>query len=769
MKKLIISLFSFILILTGGIVSTKSFSTYADEQTETTVTEVKVYNKDELVAELSKEANYNNSLVKIVLQDNIDLKDVDLSPISDLSGNFTGTFDGNGYALSNLKFTSTTQYFGLIPYATDATIQNLKITGDVKYEFNTAPANEIFAGVLVGRGKNVVFSNCEFDGNGTITLPIYSDFYFGLLAGELQGNPLANSSDNQANIKDCVNYYNINVELNKQSNAYVGGFVGLMKNSFVLNVLNFGNISLTNNLTDGGNSESLSNEYLGGIIGGFGGSGTQVRNAVFAGTMTADDEVSLHLYKGAILGGAVSSGTSTANINFNYYTDGNIRVSGDNFVSSGDKMKLVDVINKTFLTETTNFDEQSQPFDFNAVWSLTESKYHLQNFMTFSFTFKSVLHQTIESAKFYVEEDEYANTYTARYGAPVRIDVMFKPEYIGYYQLSGLSLSNIEFDMNKATVESITNEKSQTTGYTIIVSANATTSGSYSFNIQSITYNCIATISDEAKIVGQGGVRIADNNLTTPTDEMTMQFTYNSAVKKITAEGTSGSVYAFDCWKLYYKTDSGDFSAIETPFANATDSTLSISFGTAPFDREFKLVAYFTDEDAILISFGDVNSKYIKSIKFGGVDYDGTPIAVSPNHAKNLEIVTAENYKLNVKAFTDAIQTLYGENSIETLVVSEPEESQNGETTYKFSINMRSIQGLEDNNLSITLEVVEDDSNKNDNMLWLYIALPVAGVLIIGIIVIVLVKRSRGGGGGKGGKAGSSTAKPKKTSYKDFY
>lgn len=770
MKKLFISLFSFILILTGGILSANSFTSYADDS----ITELFVTKGEDLVTHLSAESTYNNPNIKITLKNPIDLTEIDLSPISEIKGKFKGTFDGDGYSISNISLSSTNQYFGLIPYATDAIIQNVKISGTINYTFDSTNTKEIYAGVLVGYAENVVFSNCEFDApqEGTISLPIYSDFNFGLLAGKVKGNPLANSSGNRANIKDVVNYYNISVELNKQSNVYVGGLVGNMQNAYILNTLNQSKITFKNNLTNGGDSENTNKEYLGGIVGGLSGSGTHIRNSVFAGKIELASEVeNLHLFKGAILGGLLATGTSADNINFDYWTDGTLYASGDNFITSGEKIKLVSLINKTFLTDTTNFDEQSQnaPFDFNTVWSLTESKYHLQRFLTFTFNFKSVLNKTIKSAKFYLDEGVSADTFTARYDKPVRIDVMFKDEFVGYYKLSGMTLSNLDFDMDNAVVEPIENNKGQEEGYSIYVKANAMTSGSYSFDIQSITYYCVATISDDAKNENQGGVRIADNNITTPTDEMNIQFTYNSAVKKIVAEGESGSVYAFDCWKLYYKDElTGEFSTEEILFTNYTDSELSISFGSAPFDREFKLVAHFSDKNAILVSFGEPNSKYVKSIKFSGITYDGTPIAVSPNHAKNLEIVTLKGYKLNTKAFQDFVKTLYGENSTETLIVADPEVNLEGETTYKFSLNMKYVGQVKNNALAVQLQIDEDDSNSNADLLWLWITIPCVAVLLIGLIIFIIIRRRRGGGkGGKGGKIGK--VRVKKVSYKDYY
>lgn len=766
MKKLLISLFSFILILSGGFFSAQLFSAEANDS----YTIFEIENGQDLVTKLSTETIYDSPFNVIRLEKDIDMTDVDTTPISKVNKAFLGTFDGNGYSISNLTLSSETQYYGLIPKAKGAIIQNVKFTGTVAFNIGETNTKEVFAGVLVGDGENVAFTNCEFDGGteniNQINLEVYSDFNFGFLAGRLKGNPLATASGNRANIKDCVNYYKIAVAINKSANINIGGLVGNVYNGYFLNTLNMGNFALTNNVLEGDNSLKI---HVGGVVGAIGGSGTNIRNSCFGGLMTFNNDISnLNLKCGAIFGGALASGVNTSNINFDYYLDSTLKIAGDEYVESSENLKCVEAINKTFLSNAENFDKQTAPFDFGKVWSLSESKFKLQNFMIFTFNFKTVLNKTIESAKFVVGESVQLDSHSERYGKPVRIDVKFKSEYVGYYKMNGMSLSNIEFDMNNASVSQLTNERGQVKGYTIYVEANATTSGSYSFDIQSVTYNCIATISEDAKTLGQGGVRIADNNITTPTSEMSIQFTYNSAVKKIVAEGASGSVYAFDTWKLYYKGEDGKFLTEEVPFANATDSTLSISFGAAPFDREFKLVAFFTDENAILVDFGDLSNSRIKSIKFSGVDYEGQPIAVSPNHAKNLEITVSSGFKLNVKAFEDAIKKLYGEEyNTDTLIISDPEVDEEGNTTYKFSINMKYIDepGTE---LKFNFQVDEDDSKNKNNLLWLYIAIPCAGVLLIGIIIFIIIRRRRGGGkGGKNMKAVKTKAK--KESYKNYY
>jgi len=771
MKKIFISLFSFVLILTGGIFSVNSFSS----PVSAAETLMKINDASGLMTLLANPNTYNDKNVTIQLLEDVDMTGVDFSAVSDLNGNFMGVFDGNGYTISNITYTSKSQYYGLFPKATDATIKNIRFAGNIDFEFDETNVKEVYAGVLVGYAENVIFKNIEFDNsnatNKTINLPVYSDFNFGMLAGKVKGNPLASSSDNRANIRDCVNYYNIEIGLNKQTNVYVGGLAGNLQNSYVLNTLNFGNVKFVNNLADGGDSENLNKQYIGGLVGSLSGSGVHLRNSCIGGTFEVEGSVeSLNLNKGAIIGGVLDNSVNADNINFVYYSDPAMLASGDAFLANGDKIDRVDVINDSFLKNADNFDEQSQnqPFDFNTVWSLSESQFHLQNFLTFSFIINSSLSTYIDSAQFYVS-GAYTDSIVSRYGLPVRIDVKIKPQYVGFFTLKKANLSdNPNFNWEDAQMDVVKNEKEQETEYSITVYANATTRGTYSFDIQSETYHCEVAVSEEAAEEGQGFVKIADSNNSNPTNSIKLQFIYNSPVKKITAEQTSGSKYSFDCWKIYYRNSDGEFSTTEEPIS-LTDNTISIAFGSSPFDRDFKLVAFFTDEDAISVNFGEINTKKIKSIKFGGIDYDGNPIPVSPNHSKNLEIVTAKNYKLKINAFINTIRKLYGENSTETLITAKPSENESGETTYKFLINMRFMESLSKKNINLPLEVDFDDSNNNNDLLWLWITIGCVGAVLLGVIIFIII-RHRGFGGGRSAKGGKTAkVKEKKVNYKDFY
>ena len=770
MKKFFMSLFSFVLILAGGIFSSNIFSSSASS-----VVNIEINDATEFVDKLSNLSTYYNESIVITLVNDIDLAGVDITDISwkgeeggkPYAREFYGVFDGNGHTISNINYTSHTQYFGILSKTDGATIKNVKISGELSYAFDPLNVSEIYAGGLVGYAKNTIFENCEFyySQDNQINLQVYADLNFGMLAGKVDGNPIASSTGCRANIKNCLNFYNLNVNLVNSSNVYIGSFVGNSQNGYLLNTYSKANINF-----DGEGA----NKYLGGIVGSVSGSGTHIRNSVYVGNISLKEGTNqTNLYQGAILGGALDSAVGKENINFAYYTDSTLLPSGDNYIVASDKVTNVAKVDKAFMTNVENFDQQSNniPFDFEKIWILRDSNLHLQHFLTFDVDFSNALSNVINITRFYIEaEKKFYNSYSYKYGETIAINFQFKEEYFGYYQLSGITLSNLAYDMQNATIEEVLSINDQKlAGYWIYAEANATTAGTYDFVMEAITFNCVATISDEAKEQGQGGLRLGGNGNASLTNQISIPFIYNHSVasnKTLVAEATSGSIYTFDHWELFYK-ENGEFSSQAVEFDYSEMSNLVIAFGTKPFDREFKLVAYFTDENAILVDFGAIDRSLIKSVKFNNVEYVGDAIAVSPNQTKYLEVLTAKDYKLDLTSFTNSIKALYGSNSIDSLIVSDPQVNENGETLYKFALNMRSMEALSKKELSLKLEALKDNSNSSANMIWVWIGVGAVALIIVVVAVILIIKKTSFGKS-KNKKSKTSKTKEKTINYKDY-
>ena len=170
----------------------------------------------------------------------------------------------------------------------------------------------------------------------------------------------------------------------------------------------------------------------------------------------------------------------------------------------------------------------------------------------------------------------------------------------------------------------------------------------------------------------------------------------------------------------------------------------------------------------MLINFDGFNGTYVNSISINGTVYAGEPIPVSPTSSSVIfEITTNAGYQLNVDSFVEYIATLYGENSTDTLIISEPVVNENNETTYQFRLNMRYMQdSITDNALLLSLIVEEGGAGGEDSLLWVYIVVPIVAVIIIGLVVFFIIRSRRGGGKGKV-KAAKETKKEE--SYKDYY
>ena len=132
---------------------------------------------------------------------------------------FTGTFDGQGYAVVGLAHTIGINCNGLFGYANNATIINLEVR-------NCNLTATGYVGAIVGYAVACTISNCSSSGSINAT-----DQVAGGIVGGLKGGTVTNSSSTCA-----VWAYQ----------AYAGGFVGWVFNGgTITNCTASGNISIT--------------------------------------------------------------------------------------------------------------------------------------------------------------------------------------------------------------------------------------------------------------------------------------------------------------------------------------------------------------------------------------------------------------------------------------------------------------------------------------------------------------------------------------------
>ncbi|MCI5118952.1 MAG: hypothetical protein D3913_13590, partial [Candidatus Electrothrix sp. LOE1_4_5] len=175
----------------------------------------------------------NNDLAgDYYLTDDIDCSDLSFMPIGDADTPFTGTFDGNGFTISNVSIDRPAMnYVGLFGYAgTDAAISDVNLTGieitgnshvgglfgqlyygtvtDVHVE-GTIKGNVVLGG-LGGYAVSSIISHASSSGSvGMLDDPTgnFSQiFYGGLIGGNIRGNQISEISCSSSDAEVTGNY-----------------------------------------------------------------------------------------------------------------------------------------------------------------------------------------------------------------------------------------------------------------------------------------------------------------------------------------------------------------------------------------------------------------------------------------------------------------------------------------------------------------------------------------------------------------------------------
>ena len=242
--------------------------------------EHRINSADELI-KFSNDVNGGTNFkgTTVLLNSDIDLSGKTFEPIGKGQTNyFSGTFDGQGYTISNLVIDSSLQYVGIFGYSEGATIKNVVM--DSSCSITSSSSSSLSLGGIIGSyysdnslcvTENVVnMASVIFNGNASGL-----SLHFGGIVGCLS------SSTYEVIVKNCANYGSVS---NKGTSkySYIGGIVGYSHESAselisIQNCFNYGTI--TNNNT------KSSFQYTGGII-GFA-DYTHVENCVNSGKVTS--------------------------------------------------------------------------------------------------------------------------------------------------------------------------------------------------------------------------------------------------------------------------------------------------------------------------------------------------------------------------------------------------------------------------------------------------------------------------------------------------
>ncbi|MBQ4151114.1 MAG: glycoside hydrolase family 3 C-terminal domain-containing protein [Clostridia bacterium] len=176
----------------------------------------------ELIALMSDSAKWSGNYY---LTTDIDITNVSgQGPIGTNATNFTGTFDGNGYSITGLSLTtSTEQDFGLFGKIKGAAIRNLTVYGDVT---STKAGNAVVGGIVGTLDPDSFVVNCANYVDVTYNNTAKAAKGVGGVAGYLY----AGSSNTGTVVKNCTNYGEVK-SITGGKDAIVGGIAGIINDN----------------------------------------------------------------------------------------------------------------------------------------------------------------------------------------------------------------------------------------------------------------------------------------------------------------------------------------------------------------------------------------------------------------------------------------------------------------------------------------------------------------------------------------------------------
>ena len=201
--------------------------------------------------------NASGSDFNAILENDIDLGNMEWTPIGTAANPYAGIFDGNGFIIENLNVNSSADYAGLFGFFDNATIKNLTVKGQVS---NT----NSYTGGIFGLAKNSAIVNCTnyavissanstnggIGGAAENTNVSGCTNYGNLVSGTYQNGGILGNL-NGGTVEKCMNNGTISVL------DHAGGIVGWIESGTVENCGNTANVTNTNSFYT----------YVGGIAG----------------------------------------------------------------------------------------------------------------------------------------------------------------------------------------------------------------------------------------------------------------------------------------------------------------------------------------------------------------------------------------------------------------------------------------------------------------------------------------------------------------------
>lgn len=175
----------------------------------------------------------------------VSLDGIEWTPIGNVSNPFGGSFDGNNKSIINFNNDSAGDGFALFNRATNASLKNIDISGQITVTTDSSP----YSAGIVAMADGCIIENCK--SNVNITSAIEGSCIAGI-AANLTGSP--------STISNCLNLGTMDISKKTSKAGGIVAYVSINSNTtFIRNVENKGGIKHSGTATTSIN--------LGGVVG----------------------------------------------------------------------------------------------------------------------------------------------------------------------------------------------------------------------------------------------------------------------------------------------------------------------------------------------------------------------------------------------------------------------------------------------------------------------------------------------------------------------
>jgi hypothetical protein len=253
----------------------------------------------------------NNLSGNFRLMNNVDLNNIEWTPIGTDTAPFTGVIDGKDFIISNLKITTSQVYIGLFGYNAGI-IKNIKLS-NVLINVNGGITTNIYGGAFIGYGNGEVYNLHTLSGSITIKRRADKIGYVGGIIGYQNSTIYNTNLSNKLNVTgelteatggligftrrvslfDSFNTGNI-----VGSITYTGGLIGYVSSSINIST------SYNNGYVEGTTTNTSTNSSVGGLL-GYSVGETSIESSYNGGVVIGFEEI----------GGLIGKTASTTIIN----------------------------------------------------------------------------------------------------------------------------------------------------------------------------------------------------------------------------------------------------------------------------------------------------------------------------------------------------------------------------------------------------------------------------------------------------------------------